>query len=86
MIPPILTLLLLAFAVLLGARVAELRSALPVLLMAWAVVMVVNFLVAGVADDDDVAAFLGSALIVLLLGVALWRLGAWVKQRRRTVP
>lgn len=86
MIPPILTLLLLAFAVLLGVRVAELRSALPMLLIAWVVVMVANFVVAGVADDDDVGAFVGSAFIVLLLCIALWRLGAWFKHRRRAVP
>lgn len=86
MIPPILTLLLLALAVLLGVRVAELRSALPVLLIAWVVVMVVNFVVAGVADDDDIGAFVGSALVVLSLCIALWRLGAWFKHRRRAVP
>ncbi len=86
MIPPILTLILLAFAVLLGVRVAELRSALPVLLIAWVVVMVVNFVVADVADDDDIGAFVGSAFVVLLLCVALWRLGAWFTHRRRAVP
>ncbi len=86
MIPPILTLLLLAFAVLVGVRVAELRSALPVLLMAWVVVMGVNFVVADVADDDDIGAFVGSAFVVLLLCVALWRLGAWLAHRRRPVP
>ncbi len=86
MIPPILTLILLAFAVLLGVRVAELRSALPVLLIAWVVVMVVNFVVADVADDDDIGAFVGSAFVVLLLCVALWRLGAWFAHCRGAVP
>ncbi len=86
MIPPILTLLLLGFGVLLGVRLAELRSALPVLLIAWVVVTVVNFVVADVADDDDIGAFVGSAFVVLLLCLALWRLGAWLTQRRRAVP
>ena len=86
MIPPLLTVLLLVFAVLLGVRVAELRSALPVLLVAWVVVIVVNFIVADVADDDDIGAFVGSAFVVLLLCVALWRLGARFKHRRRSVP
>ncbi len=85
-LPPILTLLLLAFAVLRGVRVAGLRSVLPMLLIAWVVVMVVNFVVAGVADDDDIGAFVGSAFIVLLLCIALWRLGAWFNHRRRAVP
>ncbi len=86
MLPPILTLIFLAFAVLLGVRVPELRSALPVLLIGWGVVMVVNFVVADVANDDDIGAFVGSAFVVLLLCVALWRLGAWFAHRRRPVP
>ncbi len=86
MIPPILTLLLLAFAVLLGVRVGKLRSALPMLLIAWVVVMVVNFVVAGVADDDDIGAFVGSAFIVLLLCIALWRLGVWFKHLAEPFP
>jgi len=57
-----------------------------VLLIAWVVVMLVNFVVAGVADDDDIGAFVGSALVVLLLCIVPWRLGAWFKHRRRTVP
>ena len=85
MIPAVLTLLLLGFAAFLGVRVAGLRSALPALLIAWAVVMIVNFLVADVADDDDIGAFIGSAFVVLLLCVALWRLGAWFTHRRRPV-
>lgn len=83
MVPPVLTLLLLVFAVLLGARMTELRSALPLLVIAWAVVMIVNFLVAGVADDDDIGAFVASAVVVLVVCVGLFRLGAWLKQRRR---
>ncbi len=52
------TLLLLALAVLLGVLVAELRSPLPMLLITWVVVvMVVKFVVAGVADYDDIGAF-----------------------------
>ncbi len=86
MVPPILTLLLLAFALLLGFRMAEPRAALPALGVAWLVVMIVNFLVAGVADDDDVGAFVGSALVVLLLCIGLWRLGRRLEQRRRPAP
>ncbi len=83
MVPPILTLLLLLSAILLGTRVPSLLAALPLLVLAWALVMVVNFVVAGVADDGDVAAFVGSSLVVLLLCVGLWKVGERLGRGRR---
>lgn len=81
MLPPILTLILLVFAFGLGLRGPHARSALPLLAATWLAVMVINFFVAGVADDDDVGAFFFSGLVALLLTYALWRLGAWLQRR-----
>lgn len=80
-LPPILTLILLVFAFLLGLR-GQSRSALPVIAATWLGVMVINFFVADVGDDDDVGAFFFSALVLLLLAYLLWRLGAWLRRRR----
>ncbi len=82
MLPPILTLVLLVFAVALGTRVRKPGGALPMLVVVWAVVMIVNFVVAGVADDGDVGAFVVSAGVVLILCAGLWRLGDWLAHRR----
>lgn len=81
-LPPILTLVLLLFAFLLGLRGPQSRSDLPVIAATWLGVMVITFFVADVGDDDDVGAFFFSALVVLLLAYMLWRLGAWLRRRR----
>lgn len=82
MLPPILTLVLLVFAFAFGLREPQSRTALPTIAVAWLVVTLINFIVADVADDDDVGAFLFSALVVLLLAYLLWRLGSWLRHRR----
>jgi hypothetical protein len=74
-LPPILTLLLLAFAFGVGYRDLPQHRTLKVLVVAWALVMVTNFVVADVADDDDIGAFIFSALLVLVLCYGLSRLG-----------
>ena len=83
MVPPILTLLLLVFAFALGARVEQPRTALLTLAAAWLGVMVVNFVVADVGDEDDVGAFVLSAFVVLALAYGLWKLGGWLARRRK---
>ena len=64
-LPPILTLILLLVAFLLGLRGPQSRSALPVIAATWLGVMVINVSVADVGDDDDVRAFRFSALVAL---------------------
>lgn len=85
MLPPLLALLLLALAVTIGLRGWALRHASALLIPAWAFAMVTSFIVAGVADDGDVGAFAGSAVVILALTLGLWRLGLWLRNRR-TVP
>ena len=41
-----------------------------------------SFVVAGVADDGDVGAFIGSAVVILALSLLLWKLGMWFALRR----
>ena len=83
LVPPLLTLALLVGSVVFGARVSHWRAAVPVVVIAWGAVMLANFVVAGVGDDDDIGAFVASAFIILLLCVGLVRLGAWLGRRRR---
>lgn len=82
MVPPFLTLLFLAFSLWIGTRATRPRTAFPLVGAVWAGIMVVNFIVADVADDDDVGTFVFSAFVVLLLGVGLWWLGRWIVTRR----
>lgn len=82
MLPPILALLLLALGLTLGVQAWDLRRVLPVLVAAWVVAMVTSFIVAGVADDGDIGAFVGSAFVLLALALGLWRLGLWIGSRR----
>ena len=85
-LPPILTLLLLVFAFVLGVRVEQPRTALPALAVVWLSVMAANFVIAGVGDDDDVGAFILSAFVILLLAYGLWRLGRWLSRDGASRP
>jgi O-antigen/teichoic acid export membrane protein len=85
MVPPFLTLLF-AQAVALGVRRWGLQRVLPTLVAAWLFAMITSFVVAGVADDDDVGAFVASAVVLLALGLALWRFGLWLGNRRTDPP
>ncbi len=72
----------LVLTVVLGVLGWELRRVLPALIGAWLFASIISFIVAGVADDGDIGAFVGSAVVLLVLAVLLWRLGVWLAGRR----